>query len=117
MHFVTLLFVTSIVYVYTPKVEAVTQNSAIEFFKDHAEEDAYITTLGFRSYATHYYGSLTPELLPETDDIDELLNQTHQTDIYLVMIIDDEQKYLKRYPRLKFFYEKNEYVFTVLPKD
>ncbi len=117
MHIVTLLFVTSVVYVYTPKIEAITQNSVVEFLKEHAEEDAYYTTLGFRSYATHFYGRITPDMIPETNDIDELLNCTHQYDIYIIMKIDDQQKYLKRYSKLEVLYEKNGYVFTILTKD
>ncbi len=116
LHIVTLLFVTSMVYIYTPKIESVTQNSAIEFIKEHAEKNAYITTLGYRSYATHFYGGIAPDMVPENDDIDELLNSSHQTDIYILMKVDDKQKYLAKYPKLEFLYEKNGYAFSILPK-
>lgn len=112
LHFITLLFVTSMVYIYTPKIEAITQRAAIEFIEQHSDEDAYITTLGYRSFATLYYGKRMPDMLPGYDDAEEILARDHSQLIYVIMKKDDKTKYMKRYPDLKLLYEKNGFVFT-----
>ncbi len=117
MHVVTLLFVTSMVYIYTPKIEAITQNAAIEFIEEHNDENAYITTLGFRSFATLFYGKRSPEVIPGIDDAEEVLSLNLNTDVYVIMKQDDKQKYMERYPRLELLYEKNGFVFTKMQID
>lgn len=47
-----------------PKIEKFSQGPAIEFFIDKSEEDAYIATLGYKSYAHYFYGKVEP-LSPE----------------------------------------------------
>lgn len=41
---------------FTPLIEPFTQGAAIEFMQQHAEEDAYINVLGYKSYAHYFYG-------------------------------------------------------------
>ena len=112
MHIVTLLFVTSMVYIYSPKIEAVTQHAAIDFIEEHSDEGAYITTLGYRSYASLFYGNRLPDMMPDMDDAEEILSMEPDMLIYVVMKIDDKEKYLARFPNLELLYEKNGFVFA-----
>lgn len=41
---------------FTPLIEPFTQGAAIEFMEEHANEDAYINVLGYKSYAHYFYG-------------------------------------------------------------
>lgn len=50
-----------------PKIERFSQGPAIDFYKEKASEDAYITTLWFKSYAHYFYGKVKP--CKETDYI------------------------------------------------
>lgn len=45
---------------FTPKIEAYTQRSAIEFFKSFAGKDVYIQPLGYKSYANLFYAQKQP---------------------------------------------------------
>lgn len=112
LHLVTLLFVTSMVYIYAPKIEAITQKAAIDFMKEHSDEKALITTLGYRSYATLFYGKQTPEILQKTNVAEEILTMDHACPVYIIIKLDDKQKYLKRFPKMELLYEKNGFVFT-----
>jgi 4-amino-4-deoxy-L-arabinose transferase-like glycosyltransferase len=44
-----------------PKIENISQGAAIDFYKRHQQEDAYFTTLGFKSYAHLFYGNVRAE--------------------------------------------------------
>lgn len=114
LHVVTLLFVTAMVYIYTPKIEAITQNAAIEFIESHNDEEALITTLGYRSFATLYYGKRMPDMSPGIEDAEEILSSKPGRPLYVIMKKDDKDKYLERYPELQLLYEKNGFVFTKL---
>lgn len=55
---------------FTPLIEPFTQGAAIEFMEQHADEDAYINVLGYKSYAHYFYGR------KKASDVDnELLQQ------------------------------------------
>ena len=44
-----------------PKIEKFSQGPAIEFYESIQKEDAYVTTLGFKSYAHLFYFKLKPD--------------------------------------------------------
>jgi 4-amino-4-deoxy-L-arabinose transferase-like glycosyltransferase len=48
-----------------PKIENYSQGPAIDFFKEIAAEDAYVTTIGYKSYAHYFYAEVKP---PKTED-------------------------------------------------
>lgn len=50
------LFMTTIV----PRIEVFTQGPAIEFLKEKSNDDVYIETLGYKSYAQYFYGKARP---------------------------------------------------------
>lgn len=45
---------------FTPLIEPVTQGTAIEFLEEHADEDAYLNVLSYKSYAQYFYGRKRP---------------------------------------------------------
>ncbi len=50
-----------------PKIERFSQGPAIDFFKGISTKDAYLTTIGHKSYANYFYGKVKPS--KETDGI------------------------------------------------
>jgi len=53
----TTYFLTVFVF---PSVEAISQRANIEFFETHAQEDCFLETLGYKSYAPYFYGKVSP---------------------------------------------------------
>jgi 4-amino-4-deoxy-L-arabinose transferase-like glycosyltransferase len=117
------IFLSSLVFVYltmiiiTPRIEAYSQRAAIEFYKSIASEDAYVATLGFKSYAHFYYSDLKPYNNKNKVDTPWLLNGQIDKDAYFVFKLNRKERYLNEYPQLKYLYEKNGFVFTKREKN
>jgi hypothetical protein len=117
------IFLSSLVFVYltmiiiAPRIEAYSQRAAIEFYKSIASEDAYVATLGFKSYAHFYYSDLKPYNNKNKVDTPWLLNGQIDKDAYFVFKLNRKERYLNEYPQLKYLYEKNGFVFTKREKN
>jgi len=96
----------------TPRIEAYSQRAAIEFYKSVAWEDAYITTLGFKSYAHLFYGEVPPPKNTSVYEKNWFLNGDIDKRTYIVFKVNRKERYLKEYPRLTVIYEKNGFVFA-----
>ncbi len=113
-----ILFISCSVFIYltitlvTPRIEGYTQRAAVEFFKSVSSEKAYITTLGYKSYAHLYYGKVDPECGLTAADSHFLLEGDIDLDAYFVFKINRKENYLKEYPLLEILYEKNGFVFA-----
>ena len=109
-----LLFISSSLFVFlvmtlvTPRIEGYTQRAAIEFFKSISSEKAYITTLGYKSYAHLFYGNVNPPEGLTAAGSDFLLKGEIDRDAYFVFKINRKERYLKEYPFLELLYEKRE---------
>jgi hypothetical protein len=112
------IFLSSMVFLFLsmaliiPRIEAYSQRAAIEFYASVKNEDAYITTLGFKSYAHLFYGEVSP---PENITVKEkgwLLTGDIDKTTYVVFKINRKERTLKEYPDLKILYEKNGFVFS-----
>lgn len=57
----------------TPGIEAVTQSANIDFFKAHANEDCYVDTYGYKSYAHFFYAAPKPPSSIFTIKLDSIL--------------------------------------------
>jgi 4-amino-4-deoxy-L-arabinose transferase-like glycosyltransferase len=108
----TLLFTFLVVVIITPRIEGYSQRAAIEFYQSVAEKDAYISTLGFKSYAHLYYGKAKPQNLPPGKKSDWLLTGKNDKPVYIVFKRNRKERYLKQYPQLQVLYEKNGFIFT-----
>jgi len=108
----TILFVFISMIMIVPRIEAHSQRAAIEFYKSVSNEDAYIKTLGFKSYAHLYYGKAKLLKTGQEKNMEWFLNEKTERPVYFVFKINRKEKYLEQYPQLQFIYEKNGFVFA-----
>lgn len=80
-----------------PKVEAHTQKPAIEFYEHLAGQVAYVTTVGFKSYAPLFYFQQPNDYHPQRKDISWLLTGELDKPAYFVVRITDMAK-MQAYP-------------------
>jgi hypothetical protein len=112
------LFVASMIFtfltmtVFTGKIEGYAQRAALDFYRQHSEEDCYINTLGFKSYAHLYYGEKQPQDNPLSYDKEWLLNGDIDKPAYFVYKMTKKEEYSRIYPRLTILYEKNGFIFA-----
>jgi hypothetical protein len=93
-----------------PKIEDVSQGAAIDFYKRHQYEDAYFTTLGFKSYAHLFYGNVMPGN-EKTQNEQELATGTILKPAYFVVKIQQRDEFMFNYPQLKQIGAKGGFVF------
>ncbi len=113
----TLLFISITLILVIPRVEGYTQRAAIEFYQSVAKEDAYIKTLGFKSYAHLFYGEKQIPDTPLSNNTEWLMTGDTDKTIYFVSKIQRKERYLREYPQLEILYEKNGFVFYKRNKD
>jgi len=112
------LFVATIIFtfftmtVFTDKIEGYSQHAANDFYRQHSQEDCYINTLGFKSYAHLYYGKKMPQENPLAYDKEWLLNGKLDKTAYFVYKLTKKEEYLRIYPQLITLYEKNGFIFA-----
>lgn len=135
----SLFSVYSLIMVIAPKVEQYSQRAAIEFYKQCAKYHMNVETIGFKSYATLFYGELDSSLKTDTSFINyielkrkEMENLNINIDIsygYIrsnwmkdvqtknlscfVAKITDEEVIKKGCPYLKVLYKQNGFVFYI----
>lgn len=95
-----------------PRVEAYSQRALIEFCSDVSDENSYVSTLGFKSYAVYFYARRMPPGIPPVLDLNSELEIPGSATLYVVMKNIRKDQFLEQYPGLEFLYEKNGYVFT-----
>lgn len=99
-----------------PRIADYSQNTAIEFYQQHAEEDAYIMVEGYKSYAHYFYGKVRPFPHPEIPPEERgawMARGPIDKPVYLVTHIDKataefENVWFERFTRL---YDKAGFVF------
>lgn len=119
-----------------PKVEKYSQGTAIAFFEKVREENAYVETLGYKSYAYLFYHKKAPQdnqsplfieymkqrypgdsmIDPkEFKDIytDWMLNGKLDKDAYFISRITEAENILGQFPQIKEFGRMNGFVFYV----
>lgn len=105
-----LTFSTMVVYV--PRIEGYSQRAAIEFYKDKRQEDCYMETLGFKSYADLFYFNKKKPSNPNAWNEDWLLTGPIDKPVYFVIKNYTAKDYLQRNPAIKVLYEKNGFIFA-----
>jgi 4-amino-4-deoxy-L-arabinose transferase-like glycosyltransferase len=114
------LFLANIIYIYSslvlivPNIEAYSQRAVIEFCKTVGENNDYVHTVGFKSYAVYFYAQRQPPGLPIDFDLNDPKEIPGSRNLYIIMKNAKKEKYLQEYPRLEYLYEKNGFVFTKL---
>lgn len=95
-----------------PRVEAYSQRAAIEFFKSVSDEDAYLITAGYKSYAHLFYGKVRDHSQkPESYSKQWLLSGNTDKTVYVAAKITYRDKLINEHPDLVLLYEKNGFVF------
>ena len=83
-----------------PKIEDISQGAAIDFYKHHQHEDAYFTTLGFKSYAHLFYGNSKPGN-EATIHEQKIATGFLSKPAYFVVKIQQRDEFMSIYPELK----------------
>lgn len=110
------LFIVQVVIIqitiahFTPKIEAYSQRAAIEFFERKQGEDAYVTVLGYKSYAHLFYTRKQPPANPKHSDEEWLLYGDIDKPVYFVCKIMVADKY-RALSQLEEISSKNGFVF------
>ncbi len=107
----TLIFTTLSVFIITPKVEGYSQDAAIDFYANHAGENAYIDVWGFKSYAQYFYfRKKPPQAFPRVSMRQKLSGEISKP-VYVVTKITGKTTFQKRYHAFRLLYEKNGFAF------
>lgn len=108
---VTTVFLFVAMVLIVPRVEMYSQHAAIEFFESVSGEDAYLKTLGYKSYAHYFYGKIKKQDHPLATDDDWLLSGDIDKMAYFAIKVNKRERFLDQYPELEVLYEKNGFVF------
>jgi 4-amino-4-deoxy-L-arabinose transferase-like glycosyltransferase len=108
----TIIFTVLTMLVFTGKIEGYSQQTPIDFYKQHRSEDCYINTLGFKSYAQLFYSNKMPPKNPLSYDKEWLLNGQLDKPAYFVYKVTKKDEYARLYPQLDLLYEKNGFIFA-----
>lgn len=105
------IFLASTSMLIVPKIEPYSQGAAIEFYQSKANEDCYITTYGFKSYAHLFYAKKRPNYTTPHYDQNWLYNGDVDKPVYVVAKIQHLSEIENNYPQLDFMYKKNGFLF------
>jgi 4-amino-4-deoxy-L-arabinose transferase-like glycosyltransferase len=105
------VFIFLTMYLITPRVEIYSQRTAVEFFRSVSDEDAYLLTLGYKSYAQLFYGKSRDHQNINSKDEDWLLKGTIDKPVYISSKSNNKEQYQEEYPDLQLLYEKNGFTF------
>jgi 4-amino-4-deoxy-L-arabinose transferase-like glycosyltransferase len=107
----TLITTNSALIIIAPKIEQITQESAIDFYQSLKGKDVYVTTIDFKSYAHYFYTDEQPWKDSRCTDNDWLLHGNIDKSAYFVCKINRATDIEKENPQLKELYRKNGFVF------
>ncbi|MEM9983210.1 MAG: glycosyltransferase family 39 protein, partial [Bacteroidota bacterium] len=105
--------------VIVPKIEAYSQRPAVNFYEQLQGEDAYVSTLWFKSYAHYFYFKIPPYDHPEVYDEQGRLNEAWllQGDVdkkvYLVLKATDIERMQKEHPQFRLLKREGGFAFFV----
>jgi 4-amino-4-deoxy-L-arabinose transferase-like glycosyltransferase len=100
-----------------PHVENYTQGAAIEFYEKHRDQNVYLITLGFKSYAHLFYGEIKPHTNPLRYNEPWVCSDSTDLPAFYVARYPSHERYLQAYPNLKMLYMKNGFVFLAQKKN
>lgn len=110
----TAIFVLLTLIFFIKRIEGYSQRAAIDFFKEHSTETAYVMTHGYKSYANLFYFEKAIDNDPEFDTREEkrewFLTGPIDKDLYIVTKIN-RTKELETLPDVIEIGRKNGFVF------
>jgi len=105
------VFIFLSMYLIAPRVEMYSQRAAVEFFRSVSDEDAYVLTLGYKSYAQYFYGKSRDHQHVNSKDENWLLKGDIDKPVYISAKSYKKEHYQGNYPDLHLLYEKNGFAF------
>lgn len=106
----TAVFVMLTLVFFIGRIEGYSQRAAIEFYKGKSQEDCYILTKGYKSYAHLFYALKRPVTDPRSYDQNWLLTGDVDKPVYVVTKVHKTAE-LENIPNLREIGRKNGFVF------
>jgi 4-amino-4-deoxy-L-arabinose transferase-like glycosyltransferase len=104
-------------FMIAPRIEMYSQRPALEFFESVSGQDAYLVTLGYKSYAQLFYGKARNHENPNLKDEKWPVNGDIDKPVYIAAKSYKTREFLSEYPDLVLLYEKNGFAFFIrVPK-
>ncbi|MFA5327571.1 MAG: glycosyltransferase family 39 protein [Prolixibacteraceae bacterium] len=95
------VFVILFMMVLLPKIEKYSQGAAIDFITELKDQNVWISTLGYKSYATYFYSEKNGRACESIDENGCLLEGTPTRDIYFIVKVTSVDHLLSTYPQLE----------------
>ena len=100
-----------ILIAFVPKIEAYTQSAVIEFYESKANEDCYVTPVGYKSYAHLFYTQKQAQENPNHSNLNWLLNQETDKAVYCILKITKSDEFAEKNTQFALLYKKNGFAF------
>ncbi len=94
-----------------PRVETYSQRPAIEFFSSVSDQDAYLETVGYKSYVHLFYGRIKDHPGEKARDEKWLLTGPIDKPAYFAVKVNKSSAFMQQYPEVAYLYEKNGFAF------
>lgn len=107
----TLVFINLSMIFIVPRIEQYSQNAAITFYQKISEEDCYLDTYGFKSYAIYYYFNKQNPKNEKSYNQEWLLNGEIDKPVYIVCKNTSGEAFANTYKDFKKIESKNGFVF------
>lgn len=111
LFFGTALWVFTTLVFYISKIETYSQRAAIEFWEEHSEEDAYLTTFGYKSYADLFYGKVMPKENTNYQNKEWLFEGEIDKPVYISCKVTSAADLESKVEGIKFIGQKNGFYF------
>lgn len=95
-----------------PRIEGYSQRAAIEFYQEKQNENCYVQTLGFKSYANLFYLKKQKPSNINAWSEEWFIKGNIDKPVYFVIKNYKSKTYLDQNPKIKILYEKNGFIFA-----
>ncbi|MBP7075436.1 MAG: glycosyltransferase family 39 protein [Bacteroidales bacterium] len=106
-----LVFHMGAMVLFVPRAEEYTQKAAIEYFKELPEDECYVKTLGYKSYADLFYFNKPVPINKLSSDAVWLLYGNIDKPVYFISKCTRKEQILNENRHLQVIGEKNGFVF------
>ncbi len=113
LYFMSAMLVSYLIILiaFVPKIEAYTQRAVIEFYESKANENCYVTPVGYKSYAHLFYTQKQAQENPNHSNLNWLLNQETDKAVYCVLKITKSDEFAEKNTQFTLLYKKNGFAF------
>jgi len=113
LYFMSAMLVSYLIILiaFVPKIEAYTQRAVIEFYESKANENCYVTPVGYKSYAHLFYTQKQAQENPNHSNLNWLLDQETDKAVYCVLKITKSDEFAEKNTQFTLLYKKNGFAF------